>query len=99
MLAETIDKTSLFPVVNATKDLFYETQFKKIIFIDYLTQEIEEKGRILIPKEIIELLFLNEKLVNNMIPLKTKVIHQPRHYDYENEQWIGNYSFWFELVK
>lgn len=80
-------------------ELFYQTHFKQLIFINYLNSELETRDMILVPKELLVNLSLNENVVNNMLTKKTKVLHKPRHYDYENEQWIGQYGFWFEVIK
>lgn len=86
----------LFIANKLTKKFIYQANFNTIVLVEYLKKEIENKGMVLVPKFILDDLLLNEETVNKLLPMKTKVIHQPRYYDYEKEQWIGHYGFWFE---
>ena len=98
MLAQ--DEAQPLTVAHTLKQqLFYQTYFKKFTLINYLEKRIYEDNQVFIPKMLLDDLDMTDSMVKSLLPIKTKVIIQTRFYDFNKNEWIGTYGYWFQQTK
>lgn len=81
------------------QQLFFQTHFKKFALINYLEKRIYEDNQVFIPKILLDDLDMTDSMVKSLLPINIKVIIQTRFYDFDKNEWIGTYGYWFQKTK